>query len=525
MKSFFENLSIRNTILLTLILRIILPALFSTYTLYVKAKKDTDKDIKSRLQSYSYSYAHALWYVSDDWLATITSDLFRNKEIAAVKIMDKSNTKTVFDSSRVVKDRETIYFSEEIIYDKEKLGILHIYYYKDQIELLHRVQILTISKVVAIQALLSIMMMSILLYHKLKKRVDKLLENANRLHAGELDAPFVWSGNDELGVIGCAFEKARSAISEYVHEVESANEKLKGVLSEVEIAKQEALDMNDELEASNEQLIRLNRELDSALSELTQTQRSLIESEKMAALGYLVVGLSHELNTPIGTCVTAVSSLSHKLSEINIKLGSKNFNVEEIIAQNNSNVEMGKIILSNLNKASELLKNFKYAMGEEAVDELKKIDLTQYLNEIAMTLRHQCGTHSFEIESQNRIVVDTYPSAIAKIVLNLVKNSLLHGFEGIENGQMRLSVSLQDGVLKFIYSDNGRGIDTAQLSRIYEPFFTTKLGTGGSGLGMSTVYNLVTQKLKGTITVKSEPSKGVEFAIIVPSRPADISHP
>ncbi len=260
------------------------------------------------------------------------------------------------------------------------------------------------------------------------------------------------------------------------------------------------------------------QQLSQAIEDLQATQKQLVESEKMAALGSLVAGVAHEINTPVGTSITAASTLKHETQSFNqdvlqgkLKRSSLNNYLE--IANESSN-----LIVNNLNRASDLIQSFKQVAVDSANLEKRDFAIKPYIEEILSSLapkfRHTALT--LTVEGESHIKLDTYPGAIAQIVTNFAMNSLNHAYQPGEKGKIHFQVSQQQNAVVIEYSDDGCGIPSENLSKIFEPFFTTARNQGGTGLGLHIVYNLVTQKLQGTIDVKSEVNLGTIFIITLP---------
>jgi len=235
----------------------------------------------------------------------------------------------------------------------------------------------------------------------------------------------------------------------------------------------------------------------------------------MAALGGLVAGLAHEINTPIGVGVTAASLLLEKTTAFAelFKTGAlKRSDLEKFleIAQQGS-----RITFTNLNRAAELIQSFKQVAVDQSSESRRSFNLTTYIAEVLLQLspKLQPAQHQITITGDPELTLTSYPGAFSQIVTNMVINSLLHAYESGEQGQITISVQQTESQLIFEYADDGRGIPPEHLSKIFEPFFTTKRGQGGSGLGLHIVYNLVTQKLGGTIRCESQIGNGTRFLI------------
>ncbi|MEH1902128.1 MAG: AAA family ATPase [Nostoc sp.] len=260
------------------------------------------------------------------------------------------------------------------------------------------------------------------------------------------------------------------------------------------------------------------QELSQALEDLKATQKQLVESEKMAALGGLVAGVAHEINTPVGTSITVASTLADEtrlfitaVEQGQLKRSFLNNYLE--IAK-----ESTDLILSNLNRAGELVQSFKQVAVDQTSLEHRTFVVKQYLEEIVASLNPKLkqASHTLTVTGDETITINSYPGALAQIVTNLIMNSLTHAYQLHESGQLRIQVKQEGERIVIQYSDDGCGIGQENLNKIFEPFFTTARQQGGSGLGLHIVYNLVTQKLQGTIDVYSEVEKGTLFTVTLP---------
>jgi signal transduction histidine kinase len=290
-------------------------------------------------------------------------------------------------------------------------------------------------------------------------------------------------------------------------------------VAEVDRKREEA---EDSLKKANEELEKKVQErtfdLQQSLEQLKQTQNELIYSEKMASLGSIVAGVAHEVSTPLGIVNTEASYLEEKSREIN-----KEFETQTLTENNfkkflNMTTKVSTSILRNSLCMSDQLQSFKEVSVDQSSDRLRVFKAKKYIEEILLNLRSKLKQtkHNITIDCPVELTLNSYPGAFSQIVTNFIMNTLNHGFEGIEEGEIALDLHSKDNKLFFNYKDNGIGMDEITVKQIFDPFFTTKRNEGGSGLGMNIVYNLVTQKLKGQIKCISSIGKGTEFIIEIP---------
>jgi signal transduction histidine kinase len=270
--------------------------------------------------------------------------------------------------------------------------------------------------------------------------------------------------------------------------------------------------------ALNIKLAKTVSELQNSLALLQKKQHQLIQSEKMAALGGLVAGVAHEINTPVGIGVTAASLLEEKTSECAKLFATQAMKRSDLDAYFHLALESSAMILANLGRASDLIQRFKQVAVDQSCEEINEFHLKACLENHLMSLRPMLknGAHTIQLQCREDLVVRSYAGALGQITSILVMNSQLHGFEELKNGTIALDIEEQGNDIVLEYRDNGRGIPKEHLEHLFEPFFTTKRNHGGTGLGLHILYNLVTQTLGGGIELESEYGHGVLFRIQIP---------
>jgi len=281
-----------------------------------------------------------------------------------------------------------------------------------------------------------------------------------------------------------------------------------------------------ELNASLEQrvaertdaLTRSNEELNKAMGTLQHAQDELVQSEKLAALGSLVAGIAHELNTPVGNSLMAASTLEDHGREIAAAVSAgalKRSTLEQFIEDNKTATD---ILVRNLRKASELINSFKQVAVDQTSEARREFNLARYLDEVVESLRPTYKRLPIEVSNScpADIQLDGYPGALAQVVTNLLVNALTHAFAAEDKGLIRLSAQLLGQHVQLHFEDNGQGIAAEHLGHIFEPFFTTRRGSGGSGLGLHLVYNLINKRMGGQIAVSSTPGHGTHFTLTLP---------
>ena len=274
-----------------------------------------------------------------------------------------------------------------------------------------------------------------------------------------------------------------------------------------------------ELKEKNIELKAVNDALTESMKNLQQTQDLLTSQEKMASLGGLVAGIAHEINTPIGVGVTAASHLNDTTNEL-INLHQSASMSKNDFENNLGHIrDASEIVLTNLNRASELIKTFKQVAVDQTNEEKQSILLKEYLGKIIWSLgpklKNTC--HTITVKCDDKLQIKSFLGALTQIFTNLIINSLLHGFEDVEEGKIMIDIETTESSEVIIrYNDDGRGIPRDNQKKIFDPFFTTKRGKGGTGLGLHIVYNIVSQKMGGTIVLDYAVEQGVTFIIKLP---------
>lgn len=260
------------------------------------------------------------------------------------------------------------------------------------------------------------------------------------------------------------------------------------------------------------------RELTASVRELQPMQAQIVESEKLAALGSLVAGVAHEVNTPVGVAVTAASHLADRTREFTAAYGTAPLRRSTLNDWLSTVADSGELIHANLSRATELVGSFKQVAVDQSSEACRRFEVGPYLQDIVASLRPNLRRAEVEVHivCDPTVQLTSYPGALAQVVTNLVLNSLAHAYEPEDHGRIDIRVAAEPDGVALSYADDGRGIAPDVLPQIFEPFFTTARGRGGSGLGLHVVHNLVAQRLGGTITVRSTLGEGTRFALTIP---------
>ncbi len=287
---------------------------------------------------------------------------------------------------------------------------------------------------------------------------------------------------------------------------------------------QEILLLNDQLEEKVSKrtaaLTASNTQMVQTVEQLKRTQQTLVESKKMASLGSLVAGVAHEINTPIGISVTAASSLQEEISILKQELLENHLSRSHLDSFICHFTESSKLLNHNLKRAADLISSFKQVAVDQSSESCYSFNVKENVEQVVTSLKHkikQSNTH-VEIVCPNGLSIYSFPGSFVQIYSNLIINSIIHGFHDWDGDRnIFIDIELQGETLVIDYQDTGRGVSEDVSDRIFDPFVTSKKGSGGSGLGTHIVYNIVSQLFKGDIEYIAE-AKGAHFIMKMPYR-------
>lgn len=268
----------------------------------------------------------------------------------------------------------------------------------------------------------------------------------------------------------------------------------------------------------NMKLRKKNQTLKDAFKELKNTKEDLVAAEKMSALGELVSNISHELNSPLGVSILGSTHMEEKTIELEKLLTNEELTQDDLSSYFKTIEETSKSITKNLERSRTLVNSFKNIAVDHATEEKREFNIKEYIDEIliSMSMRLKNTKHKIIVECPDNILINSYPGYIAQIIINFINNSILHGFDKNIQGEIKLQIEQIDSYLKITYTDNGKGIDMENKEKIFDQYYTTKRGKGGSGLGLYIVKSIIENKLQGTVSFKSQKNEGVTFLIKIP---------
>lgn len=279
--------------------------------------------------------------------------------------------------------------------------------------------------------------------------------------------------------------------------------------------------MTSELEEKSHALVLANDNLEEKVRDRTEqlanAQNQLILSEKMASLGQLVAGVAHEINTPLGTSITALSFMEEALNTTKGKFDSQSLTMTDFSKFVADCQESMMLMETNLRKAGKLVSTFKNVAVNQSVEEIEQFSLLKEVDEVLLTLRPKLKQSQVKIhlDVDEGIIITSFPGAYYHILSNLITNCLAHAFPD-KTGDIHITAKQVDDRAQIEFKDNGVGMDDTTAAKIFDPFYTTKRGEGGTGLGLYMIYNIITHRLVGKIKVKSKLGEGTLFTILLP---------
>lgn len=331
------------------------------------------------------------------------------------------------------------------------------------------------------------------------KPIDELCAVTHQIINGNYTISAVVAGDSEIAALANAFNLMTERLKLAFDELNAHRRKLE-----------------HQVQKRTEQLLIAKNDAEKSLTLLQDTQESLVQAEKMAALGNLVAGISHEINTPIGITLTSASFLNEETTKVATRYLQGELSGDELESYFDTAQQSTELMTINCHRAADLIQSFKRVAVDQTSDNQREFNLKTYLEEILLSL-HPVLKNSLirvELNCPTHLKIWGFPGAISQIITNLIMNSLQHGYDCGQYGIINLTVSNSaNHRIELRYSDDGKGIPADIQSKIFDPFFTTQRGKGGSGLGLNLVYNIVHQTLKGTLHVHSIEGEGTTFVI------------
>ena len=385
-----------------------------------------------------------------------------------------------------------------------------------------RIMLLVAAAGLSLMALFSLLYVS-----NNNRKINEAVEAVDKLALGDTQIELKYEkSRDEFGAMFRSFEKlikSDKEIAKICSEIANGN-------FEQRLESRGSYDkLTESINTMSEKRKKAEIDLKRKATQLKFTEKELMEtdkkSEKNIPSGSTIQEVNtplgvvaHELNTPLGVSVTVASHLQAEIMNVISQIESnslKRSDFKEFIEDADKSCH---ILLSNLKRAAKLIKTFKKMADDQSGEEIRELNIGEYFSEILLSIHHRLKSTKVQVHiSAEEIRIKTDPGALAQILTNLIMNSIVHGFdEGNRAGDIWIDIKRKDNMILIDYQDTGSGMAEDVRKKVFEPFFTTRERTGGTGLGMNIVYNLVTTRLKGEISCISELKKGATFAIKFP---------
>ena len=459
-------------------------------------------------KSYIPSIASSLWDFNKPLVAQQIQGIVDLPDIGFVIVENDFDYSQQFGNAEIIAKK---YVEFPITFESKHVGKLQVYAdYEDIYKRLwqHAGFILTTEfiKIFIIAFFIILIVDKLIIRH-----LFQIIHYAQELASHNLDEKLTLTNRpkkeDELDYLANAINSMRIKLKDEIIKLEDAENALLALNGELEV---KVHDRTSKLEESNQQL-------QASFDNLTLAQDQLVQSEKMASLGQLVAGVAHEVNTPLGICVTSITALKEKVEELQKAINTQELTKSFLTDTLTLLLEYEQIIERSLNKSVELIRSFKSVAVEQHTDPEVNINLHQHVYDVVNTVKtlFKQKKYHINIDVDKDLTLITYPSAWNQILTNFLMNSHIHGFEDRCEGEISITFTKTNGYLTLVYTDNGKGIADEFKKRIFDPFVTTKRGQGGSGLGLNIVFNLVSAKLEGTIK-SLDTEQGVCFKVKVP---------
>ncbi len=505
------NVKLRKKILYTVIFSTIIFTFLKEINSFLELKRVAESDLNKKIEVTGELIkgivSNPIYNLNYDVLNESVLLFFQDPDIVSIKLLESGGAINIAYENSDITEKNIIIQEIIINYRGVELGDVTVIYTKNNI--IKKLQEAIRNIIISITLL--IVVISLFLYFMLKKMIDPINELTSlsvEISNGNLNKSIDINSNDEIGILAKSFMVMKDSIKQQIHQIQIE-------IDQKDRAEKRLLELNINLE---DKVKERTNELEVAFENIQSTQKKLIESEKMSSLGMLVSGVAHEINTPVGIAVTAASHLQEEVNTFRNNYHENKItrtNMESFLTVCN---EIADIILSNMFKGRKLIKSFKNIAVDQTSEQKREINVKQYLEEILLSTHSKFKRTDIDINilCDDDIMLNSYPGALSQVITNLLLNSLYHGFENIQIGEIDILVSKVEDYIVINYSDTGCGIPEEYINKIFNPFFTTKRGKGGSGLGLSIVYNLVTSALGGEVDCHSQTGIGTDFIIKLP---------
>jgi two-component system NtrC family sensor kinase len=474
-------------------------------TRFAERQKETLNRLKTSLPS-------SLWNIDELTAERIVQAEMKQEEVVSIKVLNAQSepfvslTRTSASSTPLsLQDPSTHPMLEADVRVDQGLdtslkegaaarlaGRVQVTFSREQIENTLRTQMMTrLIEIVLLDALLVVALIVSLkmVFEPIGQLRDALLDLA--AHEGEDAEELPETSKNEFGEVIRGFNLTQRKLRQVISRRAQAEEAAREAATKTELA----------------------------YRELQDTQESLVQSEKLAGLGGMVAGIAHEINTPVGIVVTSASVLEEATAQIRKAMDTGGVRKSDINAYLETAGQSTALILTNAARAAHLIQSFKQVAVDQTSDQRREFELRQYLGEVTTSLHPSLrkAHTSVDIVCADGVVMDSYPGLLAQVLTNLTMNAITHAFAEGTEGHIQITVTpAANDSITLDFSDDGCGIPAEHLAKVFDPFFTTRRGKGGTGLGLNIVFNIVSKQLGGSIVVSNNADMGALFKLTLP---------
>lgn len=367
-----------------------------------------------------------------------------------------------------------------------------------------------IVEMIALSIVITIFVAVLISFHvsgAITKPLIKITEKAKAIVENDFDmSGFEVKSSDESGVLAHYFKMMVEKLTHEIDNRKKAELSLKALNNDLELM------VDDRTKALN-----------TTIEELRFAHQQLVESERLASLGNIVSGVTHEINTPLGSSLSTASHIQHLNEKFKLNLHENKMSKADVIKYLDQMDEAVELLNFSLQRATDLVQSFKLIAVNQHSNHHTQFYICEYIEKTLLSLRHEYKNsgHQIEFIHQEDFLIKSYPGAYSQIITNLLMNAIIHAFAPNQKGHILISLEGQEQQIQLSFKDDGVGMSEEIIAHIFDPFFTTKKETGGSGLGLNLVYTLVTKQLMGSIQCLSKIGLGTEFIINVPITPPE----
>lgn len=492
---FIKTLSLKYIMLFTVLLGLFIPAWVS----YEYEKQEVTVKLEAELLAAQTKYSRLLleimrdpiWQLDKAFAEVLLSSLMVDDKLSYISV-ELPNGRSFIEAGKPRRDNVVPRLINRLTFEDKLIGIIIVEVNRDKMmSTLHEIKQRFLYKIVVTEVA-STLLIFFILYFRFTIPLAKLVTQAKQLASGEDVDVSVWHRNDELGLLGHSLDDTKQELQIMIKKIATHSAELEDTI-----------------------LLRTN-ELKMAMLEVTRT-------EKLAALGSLVAGIAHELNTPLGSTLTIISTMQESLTKFNTALSSGGITKQQLtdfIAEQQEGIN---ITLRSLHHAIDLVMSFKQVSVDQTSDKRREFVFDTLVNDILLTIKPilKKTKHTIKLDIDKQLKFDSYPGALGQVLTNLINNAVIHAFDPADAGVITIKASKKADSLVLSVADNGIGVAENIMPRLFDPFFTTKLGQGGSGLGLNIVYTLVTNVLHGTVTANNRPAPkhGLVVELVIPLKP------